>query len=176
MKKITYQTRRVRSCFNRVIELNQKMLILKRFITKKWFFLVIFGEKLTLQVTNKDCHLKWRKLEYQTRRVRSCFNRVIKLNQKMLIFKRFVTKNDFYVMMTTEMFINYFCNIKLCCLWKFDGNMSVIYWEIICANILFYIYCFRVRHLYTWQHWMATKMWHRCYWRQGHHYPQWTKR
>jgi hypothetical protein len=25
MKKIEYQTRRVRSCFNRVIELNQKM-------------------------------------------------------------------------------------------------------------------------------------------------------
>jgi hypothetical protein len=57
----------------------------------------------------------------------------------------------FYVMMTTEMFINYFCNIKLCCLWKFDGNMSVIYWEIICANILFYIYCFRVWQLYTGQ-------------------------
>jgi hypothetical protein len=35
MKKITYQRRRVRSGFNRVIELNQKMLILKRFITKK---------------------------------------------------------------------------------------------------------------------------------------------
>ena len=34
MKKIEYQTRRVRSCFNRVIELNQKMLILKRFVTK----------------------------------------------------------------------------------------------------------------------------------------------
>jgi hypothetical protein len=30
MKKIEYQTRRVRCCFNRVIELNQKMLILKR--------------------------------------------------------------------------------------------------------------------------------------------------
>jgi hypothetical protein len=34
MKKIEYQTRRVRSCFNRVIELNQKMLFLKRFVTK----------------------------------------------------------------------------------------------------------------------------------------------
>ena len=58
MKKITYQTRRQRSCFNRVIELNQKMLILKRFITKKEFFLVIPGEKLTLQVTNEEYHLK----------------------------------------------------------------------------------------------------------------------
>ena len=37
MKKIEYQTRRVRSCFNRVIEMNQKMLILKRFVTKGVF-------------------------------------------------------------------------------------------------------------------------------------------
>jgi hypothetical protein len=37
MKKIEYQTRRVRSCFNRVIELNQKMLILKRFVAKSVF-------------------------------------------------------------------------------------------------------------------------------------------
>jgi hypothetical protein len=37
MKKITYQTRVVRFCFNRVIELNQKMLILKRFVTKSVF-------------------------------------------------------------------------------------------------------------------------------------------
>jgi hypothetical protein len=57
----------------------------------------------------------------------------------------------FYVMMTTEIFINYFCNIKLCCLWRFDGKyISVIYWEIICAKILFYIYCFRVRINILW--------------------------
>jgi hypothetical protein len=37
MKKIEYQTRRVKSCFNRVIELNQKMLILKRFVAKSVF-------------------------------------------------------------------------------------------------------------------------------------------
>jgi hypothetical protein len=37
MKKITYQTRRVRYCFNHVNELNQKMLILKRFVTKSVF-------------------------------------------------------------------------------------------------------------------------------------------
>ena len=36
-----------------------------------------------------------KKIEYQTRRVGCCFNRVIELNQKMLILKRFVTKNDF---------------------------------------------------------------------------------
>jgi hypothetical protein len=41
MKKITYQTLHVRSCFNRVIELNQKMLILKRIIGKKILFFVI---------------------------------------------------------------------------------------------------------------------------------------
>ena len=35
-KKIEYQTHRVGSCFNRVIELNQKMLILKRFVTKNY--------------------------------------------------------------------------------------------------------------------------------------------
>jgi hypothetical protein len=59
---------------------------------------------------------KMKKIEYQTPRVRSCFNRVIELNQKMLILKGFVTKIMFYVMMATELFIKYFCNIKLCCL------------------------------------------------------------
>jgi hypothetical protein len=38
---------------------------------------------------------KMKKIEFQTRRVRSWFNRVIKLNQKMLILKRFVTKSVF---------------------------------------------------------------------------------
>ena len=37
MKEIIVQTRRVRSCFNRVIELNQKMLILKDLLQKKLF-------------------------------------------------------------------------------------------------------------------------------------------
>ena len=36
-----------------------------------------------------------KKIEYQTRRAWSCLNCVIELNQKMLILKRFVTKNDF---------------------------------------------------------------------------------
>jgi hypothetical protein len=31
----------------------------------------------------------------------------------------------FYVMMTTELFIKYFCSIKLCCLWRFDENLFV---------------------------------------------------
>jgi hypothetical protein len=53
-------------------------------------------------------------LEYQTCRVRFRFNRVIELNLKMLILKDLLQKVLFYVMMTTEMFIDYFCNIKLC--------------------------------------------------------------
>jgi hypothetical protein len=60
-------------------------------------------------------------------------------------------------------------------LWRCDDNMSVIYWEMICAKILFYIYCFRVRHLYTWQHRQVTEMWPRFYWRQEPHSPQWVK-
>ena len=47
---------------------------------------------------------------------RSYFNRVIELNQIMLIVSRFVTKMIFYVIMTTELFIKYFCSIQLCCL------------------------------------------------------------
>jgi hypothetical protein len=51
---------------------------------------------------------------------------------------------------------------------------SVIYWNMFCFNIV-YIYCLRARHLYTWQHWMATKMWQWCYWRQEPHCPQWPQ-
>jgi hypothetical protein len=50
--------------------------------------------------------------------------------------------------------------------------MSVIYWKIVCAYILFYIDCFRARHLYTGQHRKATKMWQRCCWKQVPHSPQ----
>ena len=39
MKKIKYHKCRVGSDFNRVIELNQKMLILKRFVTKNDLFI-----------------------------------------------------------------------------------------------------------------------------------------
>jgi hypothetical protein len=56
------------------------------------------------------------KIIYQKRRMGLGFNRVIEMNQKMLILKRFVTKNDLYVMMTTEFFIKSFCSIELCCL------------------------------------------------------------
>jgi hypothetical protein len=44
MKKITYETRHIRSCFNRLIELNQKMLILKRFIAKDDFVWTFLGK------------------------------------------------------------------------------------------------------------------------------------
>jgi hypothetical protein len=40
-----------------VIELNQKMLILKRIIGKH-IFVLSFREKLTLKVTNEECHIK----------------------------------------------------------------------------------------------------------------------
>ena len=46
MKKIEYQTCPVGSCFDRVIELNQKMLILKRFAKKKIFFYVMMTTEL----------------------------------------------------------------------------------------------------------------------------------
>ena len=51
-----------------------------------------------------------KKIKYQAGRVGSCFNHVIELNEKML---RFATKKIVYVMMTYELFIKYFCNIKL---------------------------------------------------------------
>jgi hypothetical protein len=38
MKKIKYMTCRMTSCSNRVIELKLKMLILKRFVMKNFFF------------------------------------------------------------------------------------------------------------------------------------------
>ena len=39
---------------------------------------------------------KMKELKYLMYSVRSSFNRVIELNLKMLIFTRFVTKNDFF--------------------------------------------------------------------------------
>jgi hypothetical protein len=38
-----------------------------------------------------------KEMKYWIYRVKSRFNRVIELNQKMLILKRFVTKNDFFM-------------------------------------------------------------------------------
>ena len=63
---------------------------------------------------------------------------LIKFNQKILILSRFASINDFYyVIMTTELFIKYFCNIKLCCLWRFDDNISVIHLKCLVLK-----YCF----------------------------------
>jgi hypothetical protein len=58
IKKMEFQKHRVSSCSNRLIELNEKMLILKRFIGKKKIFVGNSGKKLTLQVTNEECHIK----------------------------------------------------------------------------------------------------------------------
>ena len=62
-----------------MIELNLKMLILTRFVTKNIFFMS-GSIKLMLNIFKMD------KIIYQKRRVGSDFNRVIELNQKMLIF------------------------------------------------------------------------------------------
>jgi hypothetical protein len=67
------------------------MLILKRIIGKKILFFVIPG-KTDPSSDKRGMSSKMKKIEYQKRRVRSCFNRVIELNQKMLILKRFITK------------------------------------------------------------------------------------
>ena len=37
-----------------------------------------------------------------------------------------------YVAMTTELFIKYFCNIKLCCLWRFNDNVCYLL-KIVCV-------------------------------------------
>jgi len=50
MKKIKYQKCRVGSYFNRVIELNQEMLILTRFLTKKKFCFMSGSRKLMLNI------------------------------------------------------------------------------------------------------------------------------
>jgi hypothetical protein len=57
----------------------------------------------------------------------------------------------FYLFMTTELFIEYFCNIKLCFLWRFDDKMAVIYQEMVCALILFNVYYFTALHHAAWQ-------------------------
>jgi hypothetical protein len=44
MEKIIYQKRRVGLGFNCVIELNQKMLILKRFVAKKIVYMMMTTE------------------------------------------------------------------------------------------------------------------------------------
>ena len=110
MNKIKYQKRRVGSCFNRVIELNRKRLILKRFVSKMMAFM---SESRKLMLKSS----KIKKIKYQKRRVASSFNRVIEMYKNILILKRFVTKKLFvYVIMTTELFLEYFCNIECCCL------------------------------------------------------------
>ena len=62
MKKMKYWTSRVGSDFNRVIELNQKMLSLTRFVTKNDFFMS-GSRKLMLNIfenrENNIGHVVW---------------------------------------------------------------------------------------------------------------------
>jgi hypothetical protein len=107
----------------------------KLFVLKYWFILIVLGRD-----TSKPGSMSG------PRCVGSWFNRKIELNQKMLILKWFVTKIMFYVMMTTEMFINDFSKIKLCCLWRFDDKMSVIYCKL---SVLRYCFIFIALGWYT---------------------------
>ena len=63
MKKIKYNKCRVGSYVNRVIELNQKMLILTRFLTKNDFFFISGSRKLKLIIfkngENNIGHFVW---------------------------------------------------------------------------------------------------------------------
>ena len=63
MHKIEYQKYRVASCFNRVIELKQKMLILSQFATGNVFF-INFDNKtefLNYGFLQFECRIKQRK-------------------------------------------------------------------------------------------------------------------
>jgi hypothetical protein len=71
------------------------------------------------------------------------------------VFNRWSTTS----VMKIEFSIKHFCNIKLCGRWRFNDKMSVIYCEIACVYILFYIYCFRGIHLFTWQQAWARQRW-----------------
>jgi hypothetical protein len=160
---------RVASCSNRVIELNQKILILSKVLTKNDYILTIKLNswstdpfKLNVILNREDkisdvscCILfyscDWNKSNnvnfIKISDEKFCFyfdiksefliNRSLQvechLKQIILILSTFLTRNDFYVTMTTELFIKYFCNINLCCLWRFNDKMSVIYWEIVCV-------------------------------------------
>jgi hypothetical protein len=69
---------------------------------------------------------------------------LIKFNQKILILSRFATKYDCsYVIMTTELFIKYFCNLKLCCLWRFNDKISVIYTRRHMRRLIAYFLCLK---------------------------------
>jgi hypothetical protein len=70
----------------------------------------------TDETLHDEYNFLMKKIKYKMYRVTSCFNRVIELNQKMLILSKCLTKNYFYVIKITELLIKYFCNIKLCCL------------------------------------------------------------
>ena len=53
------------------------------------------------ETIHDECGIKCKIIKYQTCHVALCFNRMIELNQKMLILSKFQTRNYFYVTKTT---------------------------------------------------------------------------
>ena len=66
---------------------------------------------------------KLKKMKYWTCRVGSDFNRVIELNQKMLILTRFVTNNDFFMSGSRKLMLNIFENG--------ENNIEHIVWDLV---------------------------------------------
>jgi hypothetical protein len=89
MKTIKYLKCRVGSCSNCVIELNLGMLILTRFVINI-FFVMLGSRKLMLNIFKNGSN------NISETSCGISFNRVIELNQKMLILERFVMKNYFF--------------------------------------------------------------------------------
>jgi hypothetical protein len=134
MHKIEYQMYHVASCFNRVIELKQKMLILSQFATRNVSFLIL-TIKLNSWITdpfNLNVILNWEnKISDVT-----CFFLFQSCDWTESENVNFINISDdksfVIVTMTTELFIKYFCCINSCCLWRFNDKMSVIYWDFFC--------------------------------------------
>ena len=106
MKEIKYLTCRMRSCYNRMIELNLQMFILKRFVMKNYFVHVSMQILMLNIFKNGENNIS-------ERSVGLYFNCGIKLNQKMLILKRFVAKKYFFFMSgSSKLILNIFKNGK----------------------------------------------------------------
>jgi hypothetical protein len=133
MKKTKCMTCCIKSCSNRVIELNLKMLTLKRFVMNNYYF-----------------HIKI----------------------KILMLQRYFIKNSVVIITYTIIFC--YASFKINIFWfssitQLKPNPTQRFWYII-----FSIYCFRVGHLYTCQQSGDTQMSQRFYWKQGPHRLPWT--
>ena len=89
MKKIKYLTCRMKAYSIRVIELNLKMIILKRFVMSNYFVHVRIKILMLNIFKNGENNIP-------ERSVGLYFNCGIELNQKMLILKRFVANIFFF--------------------------------------------------------------------------------